>query len=208
MIAAGGWLAGAGGAALAAAAELDCVQVGQVMVSRPIVLGPLLGLLFGAPQTGLALGVCCELLSLGDLPVGGKLPLSAAVAVSAAFLLTASPRPIPPELALPVGLAAGQVHRRFETALRSRRKTFCAAAQAGLQRGEEPDLGRWAARAVAEQAAGTLVLLLVCVLAVGPVLHRLWPQAPRSLADGLGLAWSLAPWLGLGAGLQALKVRP
>lgn len=205
---AGGWLAPVAGAALVAFLELDVVQVGQFMISRPLVLGPLLGLLFGAPRVGLALGLCCELLSLDDMPVGDRLPLNAAVAVAAALLLTRCPRPLPAAVALPVGLAAGWAHQRLETALRYRRQALCGTAERLIQDGGAPPWGRLLGRALAEQAAVTFAVLLVCVCVAGPVLSGLWFRAPHGILAGLDMGWKLAPWLGLGVALYALRVRP
>ena len=42
------------------------------MVSRPIVAGPLAGLLIGDPGSGLWVGALLEILSLGQLPVGAS----------------------------------------------------------------------------------------------------------------------------------------
>ena len=203
----GGWLGPVGGCALVALLELDVVQVGQTMVSRPLVLGPLLGLLFGVPRIGLALGLCLEFLSLDDVPVGDRLPLNATVAAAAALLLTCSPRPLHPALALPLGLAAGWAHQCLEAVLRRRRRALCGAAERSISDGGTPSWGRLLGRALAEQAAATFAVLLACVCAAGPALSGLWPRLPQSLLAGLDLGWKLAPWLGLGVVLHALRRR-
>ncbi|HEY2028089.1 MAG TPA: PTS sugar transporter subunit IIC [Myxococcales bacterium] len=46
----------------------------QLMLSRPLVLAPILGLLFGDGRAGLLLGVPLELLFLGGVNLGGNLP--------------------------------------------------------------------------------------------------------------------------------------
>lgn len=51
--------------------SLDGTSVGQVMISRPIVAGPLAGWIAGSPEAGLAAGFVLELLYLPVLPVGG-----------------------------------------------------------------------------------------------------------------------------------------
>jgi mannose/fructose/N-acetylgalactosamine-specific phosphotransferase system component IIC len=204
---AGGWLGPVAGAALVAVVELDVVQVGQTMISRPLVMGPLLGLLFGEPRIGLALGLITEFLSLDDVPVGNRLPLNATVAVAAALLMTCSPRPLHPAMALPLGLAAGWMHQRLEASLRHRRRTLCGAAEKLIFEGGTPPWGRLLGRSLVEQAAATFVVLLVCVCAAGPACSGLWPRLPHSLLAGLDLSWKLAPWLGLGVALHALRRR-
>lgn len=55
--------------------SLDVAAVGQFMVSRPIVVGPLVGWLLGHPNIGLEMGALIELIWIGDLPVGAHLPM-------------------------------------------------------------------------------------------------------------------------------------
>jgi mannose/fructose/N-acetylgalactosamine-specific phosphotransferase system component IIC len=201
----GGWPATVGGAALVSLLELDSAQVGQFMLSRPLVLGSLLGLLCGTPQVGVALGLCCELLSIDDLPVGDRLPLNAAVAAGASILMTCSPRPLPAAGALPAGLAVGWAHQKLETALRYRRQALCGEADSCLCGGGMPSWGRLIGRALTEQAAGTFFLLIIGVCVAGTVLSSLWLRAPRGVVAGLESGWKLAPWLGLGVAFHALR---
>ena len=85
---------------------VDCVVVGliggllsldrtgafQIMISRPLVSAPLIGIVLGESMLGLSAGVIIELLYMADRPVGGYMPthetaLSVmAVALSAAFM--------------------------------------------------------------------------------------------------------------------------
>ncbi len=188
--------------------ELDVVQVGQTMLSRPLVLGMLLGLGFGDPRLGLLLGAYIELLSVDDLPMGDKIPLNATVALAAAFLLSWGPRGLPCEAALPAGLGLGWAHRWLENLWRVRRRSFCLQAERLLGEGRRPSLGRLIGISLAQEAAGTLALMLAAVFCLGPVLRHAWIQSPAWVAEGFGFAWLLAPWLGLGSLLYAVKVRP
>jgi mannose/fructose/N-acetylgalactosamine-specific phosphotransferase system component IIC len=62
-------------AVLMAFLSLDETAVGQFMLSRPIVTGPLVGWLIGRPDIGLEMGALIELIWIGDMPVGAHLPL-------------------------------------------------------------------------------------------------------------------------------------
>src|SRR5256885_1377669 len=68
----------------------------QLMLSRPIVLAPLLGWALGDAQGGLVLGIPLELLFLGGVNLGGSLPDNESLLAGA---LTA--------IAIPAGMAAG-----------------------------------------------------------------------------------------------------
>jgi mannose/fructose/N-acetylgalactosamine-specific phosphotransferase system component IIC len=55
--------------------SLDVSAAGQFMISRPIVVGPLVGFLLGYPTLGLEMGALIEIIWIGDLPVGAHLPI-------------------------------------------------------------------------------------------------------------------------------------
>jgi len=73
---------------------LDRAFVFQSMISRPVVLSPLLGIILGNVQAGLLVGASLELLWLNAPPVGAYLPndetFSAIVATPAAVLACSS----------------------------------------------------------------------------------------------------------------------
>jgi mannose/fructose/N-acetylgalactosamine-specific phosphotransferase system component IIC len=71
-------------------AGLDSVSFAQAMISRPIVAGPLAGLLLGDPISGMWVGGVLEILSLRQLPIGASRGWDtgpAAVAAAAAAVL-------------------------------------------------------------------------------------------------------------------------
>jgi mannose/fructose/N-acetylgalactosamine-specific phosphotransferase system component IIC len=73
---------------------LDIASWAQAMISRPIVAGPVAGLLLGDPEAGFWAGVLLEVLSLHQLPVGASRYWDtgpAAVAATAAFVSTGGP---------------------------------------------------------------------------------------------------------------------
>lgn len=76
------WLAVA---AWGGAVGLDAASLLQVMVSRPLVAGPVTGVLLGRPLAGIAIGVLLELFALVILPIGAaRYPDSGTAAVAAA----------------------------------------------------------------------------------------------------------------------------
>ncbi|OGR95617.1 MAG: hypothetical protein A2V88_14190 [Elusimicrobia bacterium RBG_16_66_12] len=190
------------GAAALALLELDAASVGPMLLSRPFVVGPLVGTFLGSPLLGAGLGAAIEAVTLEDLPLGGSLEVSAPVAAGVAAWLAAGPCALPAEAAFPAGLAAGWVHARAEIFLRSRRSIHVRRAQASLARGLEPRLGRELASALALQVLATFVVIVAAFLAAGPVLKHLWPHLPETLRAGARCAVVAAPWLGAG-GLAA-----
>jgi mannose/fructose/N-acetylgalactosamine-specific phosphotransferase system component IIC len=59
--------------------SLDVSAWGQIMVSRPIVCGPLIGLLLGDLKTGLIIGVLLELIWINVISVGAAIPPDATI---------------------------------------------------------------------------------------------------------------------------------
>ena len=79
---------------------LDRMAALQLMLSRPIVAGPLTGFVLGEPLIGLQVGMLVELLWLGRLPVGASIPPDdTQIAIGGTFLSVAFASP---EFATPV----------------------------------------------------------------------------------------------------------
>jgi mannose/fructose/N-acetylgalactosamine-specific phosphotransferase system component IIC len=188
-----------GGAGALALLELDAAAVGPFLLSRPFVVGPLVGWAFGDPWAGAALGAAFEALTLEEMPLGGCLDFSAPVAAGVAAFL-ASPRGgLPCEAAFPAGLAAGWAHARLEGLLRRGRGFHSRRIEAALAAGRTPRYGAEIAGALILQAAATFALALAAVAAVGPAWARLWPILPEFLRAGARTAFLCAPWIGGGS---------
>src|SRR5881275_3727218 len=98
----------------------------QLMLSRPIVLAPLLGWALGDAQGGLVLGIPLELLFLGGVNLGGSLPdneslLAGALTTAAVLAGKAAGTGVDPPLAalallllFPLALVGRRLERRTE----------------------------------------------------------------------------------------------
>jgi len=74
-------------AVIAVICGLDRLAFAQIMISRPIVAGPLTGIFLGEALLGLQVGMLTELLWLGRLPVGATIPPDdTQIAVGGTFL--------------------------------------------------------------------------------------------------------------------------
>lgn len=82
---------------------------GYWLIGRPVFAGPLLGLIMGDVQTGLAVGASVELMYLGVLPVGASIPPNAQMAglLGTAFAILSGGKPeLGITLAVPIGVLA------------------------------------------------------------------------------------------------------
>jgi mannose/fructose/N-acetylgalactosamine-specific phosphotransferase system component IIC len=186
-----------------AALELDAVLVGQWMLSRPLLVGPLVGWVCGSPAMGAAVGAMIELFSLEDLPVGCVIPLNGTVAAAGAVLLLAGPHAVPAAAALPAGLALGIGHRALESRVRTWRSDLTAELMEALARDEEPPWRAVLFKSLALQWAMTALFLYLGTALAGPALSRLWDLAPAFGREGLTAAFGWVPLVGLAVLLQS-----
>jgi len=121
----------------------------QLMLSRPLVLAPLLGWALGDAQGGLVLGIPLELLFLGGVNLGGSLPdneslLAGAMTATVVPAGLAAGTGVDPALAA-IGLALllpiALFGRRLERASEQRNSQLLEEAVARAERGD-PDAAR------------------------------------------------------------------
>ena len=122
---------------------LDRMALCQFMISRPIVAGPLTGLVLGEPLVGLQIGMLVELLWLGRLPVGASIPPDdTQVAVGATFLVVSSsglwsyPEPVIVAFCLMVALPLGKCGQLFDHMSRRANDNLGRKAERFLLAGE------------------------------------------------------------------------
>jgi len=192
--------------AVAALLDLDAYRVGQWMLSRPIVLGPLLGGCLGKFGVGTWVGGTLELLTLDDLPIGHCVPLNSAVAVASTLLLFAGKPRVELAAAFPAGLLLGLLFRQIEIALRSRCHYLVQEADLAIDRGRAPS-GWLIARGICTHAAASACFLYVGIVVAGPVLASGWSFLPFKFRTALDLALQGAPWLGLTTLLYVFRLR-
>ena len=75
---------------LVALLELDTTYVGQLLISRPLIVGSILGALTGNLFLGLQVGIFTELIYIDYLPIGGVVPPSGAITAAVALLMNYS----------------------------------------------------------------------------------------------------------------------
>ncbi|MEE8425307.1 MAG: PTS sugar transporter subunit IIC [Elusimicrobiota bacterium] len=184
--------------------EADGVLIGQWMFSRPLIVGPVIGLLLGDPASGLTLGALFELFCLDRPPVGGKMPFNGTVAAGGAVLFAGGPHAAPLALAFPAGLALGCVHRFVESRIRDWRSGLSLRAAGGVESGGRVDWDRLLLPSIGLQVGTTALLLYLSGGIIAPWAVRAWDAAPVFLREGFESALRTAPWIGLGLLVQSL----
>ncbi len=168
----------------------------QAMVARPIVAGPIFGVLLGAPEAGLAVGAPLELLFLGAAAMGQAAPLhDGLVAVAAgtfAAAATAAGAPMGVAasvaclVALPFGWVGRAADRAFVVQLGARATLARAHAEAG-----DPDaaLAVHLGGLLRPSALGALVAALGALAGAGLAVPMQALEHGRF--TGIGLVWAV-----------------
>lgn len=159
------------GAGMAVLLGLDRTAALQIMVSRPLVAGPLVGFILGDAATGLTIGMLLELLWLCRLPVGANISHDdTQVAVGATTLaITLSGALGNWGLALPlsallVTLPLGKIGQFVERTVRNRNQLLITATKESLLKGSLPSINRMHLFGLAHFALGALATYTAMVL--------------------------------------------
>jgi mannose/fructose/N-acetylgalactosamine-specific phosphotransferase system component IIC len=203
-------LAGAAGL-VAGLAAVERKGAFQLMVSRPLVLAPLMGLALGDLQGGLLLGVPLELLFLGGVNLGGAVPenetlLSAALASAVLPAGIATGRGADPAvcalgllLLAPLALIGRWLDRTGETravALVGRARVLTALG--------DPDPARIQLRGLYWPLLTTGAICVLCVFA-SPLLAEMRNRCGAHTLVGLEGSWHAAQALSVAAAIRAIR---
>ena len=183
----------------------------QLMLSRPIVLAPLLGWALGDPRGGLVLGVPLELIFLGGVNLGGSLPENETLLAAA---LTSA--------VVPAGIAAGTgvdaplaalglallyplavVGRRLDRASETHNAQLSDRALARAARGGD-GAARLNLRGLLLPFAVTASICFFCA-ACAPMLGLARGACPPRLTSGLTGAWHAVWALAAASAIRAIR---
>jgi PTS system mannose-specific IIC component len=183
----------------------------QLMVSRPMVLAPLLGAALGDAAGGLMIGVPLELLTLGGVSLGAAIPENETVIAAAMTSLV-----VPAGLKLGTGvdepLAAlglllvaplGALGRQLERRAELYNQDLVDRARARVQSGDA-GATRLNLRGLVWPFAFTALIALACVLCA-PLLVALRRASPPRLVAAFEHGWHLVWALSAAAAIRAIR---
>ena len=179
---------------------LDRVALVQSMISRPLVAGPLAGLVLGNPLVGLEAGMLLELLWLGRLPVGAAIPPDDTQVTIGATVLALSLEAVPgfhggmPLVILCVltAIPLGKFGQIFDRLARSANDRLASAAEKALASGDQAAVERIHLMGLGSFALSSLATAVVIVLCGTIVLTFALPYLIDAVRQaGLSLQYSL-----------------
>ncbi len=186
----------------------------QVMVSRPLVVGPVIGLALGDPYTGLISGALVELLWMDRIPVGAYVPphdSAVAVLVTAGAIL-GRPEGGPfshflTAFCVLLFLPAGYLAQRLDTWIRRSNDRLALDALEAVKAGDGSAVSRNHLRALLRTWVLTTILIFMVAL-VGIVFTRFaFPRLPANVLQALHYVYVLLPLLGIGVALNTVRIR-
>ena len=186
---------------LAAFFELDVTAFGQIMISRPMIVGPVFGLLLGDVVSGFWIGIIVELIWIDSIPMGTSVPLDVTVisvltAVWGISYLGGGKAAIIAALAVAVPL--GYLFRYFDIRLRYFNSGIARWIERGIRQGKE-------ARITSGIYLGVFLFFIkafffyVIFMALGKILMRMmFAAVPLGVRSGLEISWYVLPVIGFG----------
>jgi mannose/fructose/N-acetylgalactosamine-specific phosphotransferase system component IIC len=190
---------------------LDRTAVGQIMISQPIVVAPLIGWILGDATTGLVVGAVLELIWLLDVPVGAFVPADSTVAAVFATAIAILGSPGVDRLSLtgfsvlltvvlaPMTMIADKVIRKYNSRL----------AQ-NIQSPSRDDLGTRLSRA---HLKGLWVFFLkffvlyLLFIPAGMIAVRLFGRAPEPYHRAMVFYVKILPLLGAALVVRKLSMK-
>lgn len=182
----------------------------QLMLARPLVVGPVVGALLGDAATGLAIGIPLELYFLANASYGASAPEHEtwttlfATGIATGAVSAGAPTSVALSFAAFLALPIASPGRRLEKALERSNERLLDEAMAALATG---DTGRASSRALPSLASIGLVGagITLAGIALGPVVGRLALWLPLALQTGLTFSWAVFNGLCVAQALRAVR---
>jgi PTS system mannose-specific IIC component len=192
---------------------LDRVFV-QAMISRPVIIAPLIGLLLHDPYAGLIIGAFVELIWIDRIPIGTYIPpndsLAAVVATSIALIAGSRLGGASPELialCILIAIPCGNLAKQMDVQII---KSNDSLSDKALEDAKENNI-----RAIEQKTYRGLIkvfllyaLFLLAVQAIFvPSVIWVYPKLNSTTIKTLSLTYYFLPLLGIAVAINMLKLR-
>ncbi len=192
---------------------LDRVLI-QAMISRPIIIAPILGLILGNPYGGLIIGAILELFWIDRIPIGIYITpndsVAAAFAAALAILSGQVLGAVSKELiALSVMLAIpfGIVAKRIDVKMMSSNNVLSDEALEAAKARNIREIERKTWVALGKLFLSYLVLLFVLLIVFTPLVIWSYPKLPLPIRNMLSMTYYFLPLLGIAVAINTIKLR-
>ncbi|MFD3155387.1 PTS mannose/fructose/sorbose/N-acetylgalactosamine transporter subunit IIC [Haloimpatiens sp. FM7330] len=168
---------------------------GGIMINRPIVLAPLVGLVLGDLQTGIMIGATLELVFMGVVTIGAATPpdtVTGSVLGTAFAIMTKSG----PEIALALALPIAMLSQAAKIGINILRASFMPKAIAYAEAGDTKGMERihWISYAIMLITMGTIAF--VSILIGADAMKMFVNSIPKVILTGMKASAGLLPAVG------------
>jgi PTS system mannose-specific IIC component len=184
------------------------------MISRPVIIAPLIGLFFNNIYAGLIIGAIIELIWIDRLPIGTYIPpndsITAVVATSIALLAGSKSGGVSPELiALAVLLAIpfGALAKQMDTMIIKSNDALSDQALQDAASNNIRGIERKNYLGLLKVFLSYAVFLLIVQSLLVSLVVWIFPQLNETLLVALSFTYYFLPLVGIAVALNMLKLR-
>lgn len=192
--------------ALIAFIDLDTTYVGQLLISRPLFIGTILGALTGNLFLGLQIGIFTELIYIDYLPIGGVVPPSGSVTTAIALLMNYFFK-MDIYFAFFVGIVCGQIFAFLEKFVRNKRAQMLVQIEKDLC-DIKVSPGKIIFRNILMEFAVVFMFLFLSMIVFGPLFNYMHEDISEKLHVAFKFAYYIIPWVGLCGLLLSFSTKP
>ncbi|MEQ7193130.1 PTS mannose/fructose/sorbose/N-acetylgalactosamine transporter subunit IIC [Enterococcus avium] len=176
---------------------------GQSMIDRPIVVGPLVGLVLGDLESGVIIGASLEAVFMGAINVGGTAAVNPAVGTvfgTAFAILLDGGSEVALTLAIPIGILAGAMETLISIVLSASAEPFDRLAKEGKEKSIVAlHFGLW----VLKFLVFSIIVFVAVLVGSGPI-KTFVDSIPDVVMNGLAVCGGLLPAAGFAILLKML----
>lgn len=173
------------------------------MIDRPIVVGPLVGLVLGDLESGVIIGASLEAVFMGAINVGGTAAVNPAVGTvfgTAFAILLDGGSEVALTLAIPIGILAGAMETLISIVLSASAEPFDRLAKEGKEKSIVAlHFGLW----VLKFLVFSIIVFVAVLVGSGPI-KTFVDSIPDVVMNGLAVCGGLLPAAGFAILLKML----
>jgi mannose PTS system EIIC component len=192
---------------------LDRVFI-QAMISRPVVIAPLIGLLLHNPYAGLVIGAFVELIWIDRIPIGTYIPpndsITAVVATSTAVIAGQKLGGIPPELiafSILIAIPCGILAKQMDILIIKSNDTLSDQALVDAKKNNIRGIEQKNYLGLIKVFLFDVFYLLAILLIFIPFVIWVYPKFNTTVISTLSFTYYFLPLLGIAVAINMLKLQ-
>ena len=180
--------------------------MGDLYLERPVIIGPIVGLIMGDFEKGLVIGGTLELVFMGAVDIGGSVPMNYTIgtALGTAFAINSGESI---EFALVVAVPAAILGSLFETFAKTISTIFVTYAEKSVEEGRFKSITVSTHLGNIVHGLSDAIPTFLALKLGSDAVNTMIEAFPEWLKNGVGVAGSMLPALGFSLLLSSLATR-